>query len=176
MASIYGWYRHNGSATRKPVRQWKRELVQLFGTVRTAIEKNVTGDDRYREHIMDRCSTAVAAIRGAKTKEQIAIAATQFAFEIIFRLLGRLPNNWQTRNAHYSRVTDLSAHRTLSYTRTAQQKVTQILDYAHTDAPKDAEPTWDLLVQKLNRDFLGNPHKFLSWVRAEHKSLYDRFN
>lgn len=176
MASIYGWYGHNGSAARKPIRQWKRELMQLFGTVRTAIEKNITGDDRYKEHMMDRCNIAVEAIRLTTSKEQITCAATQFTFELIFKLLGCLPHNWQKRRAHHSRVTDLSSYRTLSYTRTAHQKVKQIMDYAHTGQLEDGEPTFEVLIQKLKHDFSDNPHKFLSWVKSEHKSLYDRFN
>ena len=150
--------------------------MQLFGTVRTAIEKNVTGDDQHKEHMMERCNIAAEAIQHAKSKEQITCAATQFAFELIFKLLGRLPHNLQTRRAHHSHVTALSAYRTLSYTRTAHQKVKQIIDYAYTGKLENGEPTFEMLIQKLKRDFSNNPHKFLSWVKAEHRSLYDRFN
>ncbi|MEK6684127.1 MAG: hypothetical protein AABY46_05640 [Nitrospirota bacterium] len=176
MASIYGWYGHNGAATRKPIRRWKHELMQLFGTIRTAIEKNVTGDDRHKENMMEHCTNAVDAIRDAKSKEQIANAATQFAFKLIFKLLGRLPHNREKRRAHHSRVTDLSAYRTLSYTRTAHQKVKEIIDYAPTGQLGSGEPTSEVLIKKLTRDFSHNPHKFLSWVKTEHRSLYDRFN
>ncbi len=116
MASIYGWYGNKSNIAHKPVRQWRRELIQLFGTIRTAIEKNVVGDERHKEHMMQRCNDTIENIRHAKFKDEISYAALQVTFELIFKLLGRLPNNWQKRRAHHSHVTQLSDYRTLSYT------------------------------------------------------------
>jgi hypothetical protein len=176
MASIYGWYGHNGAAAHKPVRLWKRELIQLFKTVRTAIEKNVTGDDRHKEYMMKRCDNAIDAIRHAKCKDEVTSFAAQFAFEINFLLLGRMPNNWQTRKAHHLRFTDLSNYRTLNYVRTDYQKAMQIIEHAFESHGADKEPSFEILIRKYNHDFSRDPHKFLSWIKAEHKALYDLFN
>ena len=177
MAFIYGWYGHNGSATHKPATQWKRELIQLFGTIRTAIEKNVTGDTQHKENMMEHCTRASESIRQARSKDDISCATAQFAFELIFNLLGRLPNNYQKSKAYHARTTELSEYRTLSYTRTDRQKVKQITDYAYDNANhmENNDPTFDELINKLKKDFANNPHKFLTWLKAEYKPYYDKF-
>jgi hypothetical protein len=175
MSFVFGWRGHHGTAGNIPAFRWKKHLLKLFRTLKSAIHKNVTGDDRHMEYMMERCDTAIGAIRSAKFKDEISCKSLQFAFELLFELLGHYPQNWQSRRAHHSRVTDLASYRTLSYTRTATQKVRQITDAAYANRNDSTGPSFEVLIEKLKHDFSGNPHKFLAWLRSEHRMLYDRF-
>lgn len=62
MSFIYGSHGHRCRAGHIPVLGWKRHLLQLFRTLKTAIQKNVTGDDRHKEYMMQRCETAISAV------------------------------------------------------------------------------------------------------------------
>jgi len=143
--------------------------------LRRAVEKNVTGDDRHKELLIERCDTAIQVIRNAKFKDELVCDTLRSAFQLLFELLGRMPQNRQKRKAHYSSVTDLSSYRTFSYTRTATQETNQIIDYALEVRQGESKPNFDELIQKLQRDFSRNPHKFLAWLRAEHREFYDKF-
>jgi hypothetical protein len=174
MKTIYG-YKCHGLAGRVTLTAWKRHLQQLFGTIRTAIEKNINGDDRHREIMIGRCDTAIDSVRRANSKDEICCSALTFAFELCFEILGELPNNWQTRKAHYHHITELSKYRTLNYIRTDSQKAGYILDLAYRDQLNKKDPQFDVLIKKFTGDCAKNPRRFLSWLRSEHKSLYDRY-
>lgn len=175
MSTLFGTAAHACSAGHTPTRGWKRQLSQLFRTLRTAIAKNVNGDDPHKEHLMERCDTAIRAIKVAKLKDEIACDALRFAFEILFSLIGHLPNNGQKRRAHYSYVTGLSRYRTFSYVGTARQRAQRVTDAAYDHRLESSDPTFKTLINKLKRDFSDDPVRFLAWLRAEHRSLYDRF-
>ena len=175
MNTIYGRNGHPCVAGHTSVRSWKKGVLQLFRTLKTAILKNVNGDDPYRNHLMERCDVAISAIKSSKYKDAIVCDALQFGFETLFSLLGRFPNNWQTRRAHHSHVTGLADYRTFSYVRTARQKAKQITDAAYYNRTEDGDPDFDTLITKLRREFRDDPEKFLTWLRAEHRKMYDRF-
>ena len=157
------------------MKSWKKSVLQLFRTLKTAILKNVNGDDPYRNHLMERCDVAVSAIKSSQYKDAIVCDALQFGFELLFKLIGRLPVNWQKRRAYHSHITGLAEYRTFSYARTARQKAKQITDAAYDKRLKDGEPDFDALITKLKREFRDDPEKFLTWLRVEHRQIYDRF-
>lgn len=175
MSRLFGSSGHPCSAGRTPARHWKKQLLQLFRTLRTAIGKNVNGDNPHKEHLMARCDIAIGAIKGATLKDEIACDSLQFAFEILFGLIGHLPNNRQKRRAHHSYVTSLARYRTFSYVGTARQKAQRVTDAAYYDRLASTEPNFDMLMNKLRQDFSDDPDRFLTWLRAEHRSVYDRF-
>jgi hypothetical protein len=175
MSTLYGSSGHPCVAGHTPTRNWKKQLLQLFRTLRTAIAKNLNGDDPHKEHLMERCDTAIDAIKRAEFKDEIACDALQFAFEILFGLIGHLPNNWQKRRAHHSYVTSLARYRTFSYVGTARQKAQRVTHAAYYDRLGSADPNFETLINKLKRDCSDDPDRFLAWLRAEHRSLYDRF-
>ena len=172
MSSLFGSHGHPGSAGSTSMHYWKKVLLQLFRTLKTAIAKNVNGDDPYRNHLMQRCEDAVSAIKSSKFKDAIACDALRFGFELLFSLIGRFPNNRKKRQAH---VAGLAEHRTFSYVRTASQKARQITDAAHRNQLESSDPNFDTLMTKLKREFADDPERFLAWLRAEHRSLFDRF-
>jgi hypothetical protein len=137
--------------------------------------KKRNGDDRHKERLIERCDTAVNAIKDAKFKDEIACDAIQFAFEILFDLIGHLPNNWQNRRAHHSHVTSLTRYRTFAYVGTARQQAQRVTDAAYYNRLPSTEPNFETLINKLKRDFSDDPDRFLAWLRAEHRSLYDRY-
>lgn len=101
--------------------------------------------------------------------------ALQYSFEIILLVLGRLPNNWESRRAHHVHITDLGLYRTLCYCRSAKQRARQITDAAYYNHLKQDDPRFDTLIDKLRYEFHDDGDKFLTWLQSEHKDLYDRF-
>jgi len=175
MSFIYGSGGHSCRAGHTSVNTWKKQLSQILRTLKTAIRKNVTGDERHKEHMMERCDNAIRAIRYAKFKDELVCDTLSIVFQLIFELIGHFPHNWQSRKVHHSRVTDLSIYRTFSYTRTAKQKAKQITDHAYTKTEAECTPSFEVLISKLKKEFSDDPHKFLDWLRAEHKQFYDQF-
>ena len=176
MRTIYGTAGHPTHAGDTLISAWKKQLLQVFRTLKTAIRKNIAGDDRYKEQLMTRCDSAICAIKHAATKDEITSAALAFSFEIAFSMLGRLPDNWMSRRAHHTHVTNLGDYRTLNYSRTSAQKVRQITDSAHKNRLKEADPSFETLVSKLRGDFHDDADRFLTWLRQEHPDLYGRFH
>lgn len=176
MRNIYGSAGHCSSAGHTRITSFKKQLLQLFRTLKTAIRKNVTGDDRYKESLMVRCDVAIAAVRSAAFRDEIVCDALQFTFELLFKLLGRIPDNRQSERAHHSHKTDLSAHRTFNYARTSQQRAKEITDAAFHNRLEEHNPSFETLITALRKQFHDDADKFLSWLRSEHKSLYDRFH
>ena len=175
MRTIYGASGHSSHAGHTEITSWKKPLLQVFRTLKTAIRKNINGDDRFKEQLMARCDCAISAIKNAAFKDEITSDALAFSFEIIFSLLGRLPDNWSSRRAHCSQVSCLGNYRTLSYTRTALQKARQITDSAYKNRLKESDPSFETLIYKLRRDFHDDADHFLTWLREEHPDLYARF-
>jgi hypothetical protein len=175
MSFIYGSGGHSCHAGHTPIRYLKKQLLQIFRTLKTVIRKNVTGDDRHKEYMIERCDSAIGAIQHAKSKDELIGDTLSAAFQLIFELIGHFPHNWASRKAHHSRITDLSAYRTFNYARTARQKAKQITDYAYTKKEGECHPDFEVLISKLKKDFSDDPHKFLDWLRAEHRQLYDQF-
>ena len=176
LSTIYGTSGHSSHAGHTEISSWKKHLLQVFRTLKTAIRKNVTGDDRYKEQLMTRCDCAISAITNATFKDKIACDALSFSFEIAFALLGRLPDNRRSRRAHHTHVTNLGDYRTLSYSRTASQKARQITDSAHKNCLNETEPSFETLISTLRRDFHDDADRFLTWFRQEHPDLYGRFH
>jgi len=154
---------------------WKKHLTRLFRTLKTAIERNVNGDDRYRQHLMSRCDVAVDSIKDAKLNDEIASRAIQFAFELLFSLLGQMPCNWQKNRVRPDLLTNLADYRTFGYVRTDRQKARQITDAAYYERLQKGDPKFGVLIGKLKDDFHDDPRRFLSWLRENHPSVYDRF-
>jgi hypothetical protein len=175
MHCIYGHSGHSCRAGHTSFTSWKKQLSQVFRTLKTAIRKNMTGDDRHKERLMARLDHATITIHEAKSSYELSPKLLSFLLEIAFELLGRLPRNSKRRKANHNLITDLSDYRTLNYARTAKQKTKQVTDYAFARADSRDEPKFEDLIYKLKRDFSNDSDKFLSWLRVEHRDFHDRF-
>jgi len=175
MSDIYGRGGHSCGAGPISISSWKKQLLQLVRTIKTAIRKNVNGDDSHRKYMMQRCDDALIATRYSKSKSELCSNAVSITVELIFHLIGNFPHNRKSRRTHPSQVTDLSTYRTFSYTRTAKQRAKQITDYVYTKPEGKFDPTFEFLISKLKRDFSNDSDKFLEWLRTEHRQLYDQF-
>ena len=175
MSCLYGRSGHSCHAGHTDFSSWKKQLLQVFKTIKTAIRKNMTGDERHKDHLMTRCDHAAITIKEAKSSYELSPKIISLLIEITFELLGHLPRNCRTGKANHSLVTDLSVYRTLSYTRTAKQKAKQITDYSLARSDRLDEPKFEELILKLKKDFSNDSEKFLRWLRIEHREFHDRF-
>lgn len=176
MRHLYGFRGHSAGAGYTPLNSWKKQLTRLFGTLKTAIRKNVNGDDRHRDEMMERCDVAIDAIRRSKYKDEIMNYTITFCFEISFALLGHRQDNWQDSKAHHSHVTQLNTYRTFAYVRTPTQIARQITDAAYKNRLSSWHPSFEILIGKLRGEFHNDAEKFVKWIRTEYPDLYSQFN
>lgn len=159
---------------------FRRELLKVVRTLRRAIEKNVHGDLAHQQQILERFDRFDSNAPRLKSKDKLVQAALMLLIESQFELLGRMPHNWQpgrTSRVHHSKYQDLADYRTLSYVRTPEQQLKEIVDYAYKrtcDMSEDDSLFTRVIEQK--RKHPKAPEKTLNWIRENEPRTYEKFN
>jgi hypothetical protein len=139
------------------------------------IRKSIAGDDAHRDYIIQRCDVMKNAIKRRKGKDELNCFVAQFGFEILFDLVGGLPQNWQKPKTRPDLVTAPPPFRTLTYSRTPEQRSQQILDAAYRNRLGDRDPKFELLYEIFDRVCKKDGQKFLASIKQLYPDVYRRF-
>ncbi|MFM2199294.1 MAG: hypothetical protein RLZZ505_2726 [Verrucomicrobiota bacterium] len=175
MSNLYGRSGHGSRAGHTDLADWKKHLCRIVGTLQSMILRSVTGDDAHRDYIVKRCDDMINAIKRSNNKDEISCLVAHFGFEISFHLVGGLPRNWQKPRTRPDLVSAPPEFRTLTYSRTAEQRSRQILDAAYCNRLENDAPDFELLISIFNSECKKNGLKFLEVIKDRYPNVYRRF-
>jgi hypothetical protein len=166
-------------AGRSSLASFRRELLKVVKTLRRAVEKNVHGDLRHRERILERYDRFQDYAVKFRSKDKLFQAAVEMLIETQFELLGRMPRNWRPGaigRVHHSKYQDLADYRTLYYVRTPDQRLQEIIDFAYETSDMSEEESLFTRLIEQRRKHPKDPEKILEWVRENESQTHKRFN
>ncbi len=177
LGMIYGTGGHSVDASLISLRNLKRILVKLLGTLSVAAERNITGDEAHKAQIALRFRAAIQSISIAKSKDEVNQRALAACIEANFLLLGQLPNNGRKRRTNWRGTVELGDYRTLFYVRTDTQRVAEMIHHEYKKLRgDDYESSCFARLIRQRQKHPKDDHTVLKWIRQNEPALFDRFN
>lgn len=174
LSQLFSKDRYHGASGALSSEQWREQLTRILMHLQKAIRQSVEGDSLHSRTLQEHCSKAAGHLKTSANCNQLSIHAIMGLTRIAFGLVGHFPDHWDKseRAAAHPANWKLTKYRTLTYHRTAEQRVAQIIALA--DDPRFATrlPSRRALYQKLGSEFKGDERAFLEWFKSAHSDVY----
>ncbi|MFC1893796.1 hypothetical protein ACFLYR_07230 [Chloroflexota bacterium] len=174
LTRLFGKRSYHGFSEIHDINSWKKHIIKLIGAIRKSILVNVdTTDSLHISTLLRSCNEAKDEINKATVKNQINTSAIEHLAEIVFELMGRMPDHRDYKVINRPEHWKLDSYRKLNYTQTSNQKVSLILDLVLTERyPFCQTVNYKELWNKLCDDFADNGDEFLRWFRQTYPHIY----
>lgn len=152
---------------------WKKQVRRMVRAVHRATYVNIDSGDRFhKKWLLGLCDRADAEIRSARTKDDLHLLTIRFLAQMVFRLLGDMPNHWSNRTVNRLSDWRLDKNRKLIYAQTPVQKANLLFHLSNEKGFKGRIPqTLDMWLT-IRRDFGGDFNQFIEWFRSKYQSVY----
>jgi hypothetical protein len=157
---------------------YQKTLLKIINTVEKAIKENISDTDEYHKKVLfNRIESIKSSNKSTqKRKETFEQSIIAQLFEIIFLLMGELPNNIgrsldgkkELTNSHHW---ILNRYRNIVYTQSYAQKKNLIFDYYSLGANSNSKIKKNYLSKKYI-EFKQSDRHFISWFKTEHPVEY----
>ena len=156
---------HDG---KKKQRTWKKVIKKITAGLKKSIAINVNSDDFHKWRLDQHIEQLEYACKSKNNVDpEIIITLTN----IIFDLLGGIPDYSGRTSLNKKTDFTLNEFRSLNYVQTPYQKVCTILE-ASKYPPFSDHHEYEALFQEYITNFNDNPNGFLNWYKAEYPNNY----
>ena len=154
--------------------EWRKCMGTYFDAMGRAIRDTVKGDARYKAELLSSCRHSAERVRRAKSHGELLTSSVTCLARLSFDLLGGAAEQSGERTGS-RRNYGLARHRTMSYTRDAEQMVALVLDCAlfWNDKFVEEVPDFVALVKVRMESCKGDDDAFMDWFRREFPKSYD---
>lgn len=147
---------------------WKKALVKIMNAIEKTAGLNVHSDSLHLEQLYKSIEVARAA---AKTEDLCEPEYIGGLVEIIFLLLGRIPENRHKKVANKDAHFETNRYRSLHYSQNLSQKANLIKDYGppagdRKECNRVSERYWRALRTK------DGAKTFVDWYKKEYPDRY----
>lgn len=152
----------------------KKYYLKIIKSIRFSIEETISiTDNNHKEELLQTIDRFKTRIKSARTFEQLDQLMITFQSEIIFRLIGFLPNRRRTDKVINSRGNwKLDNYRQIQYIQTNEQKKNLIFK-AVQGKYKERFGEWVTFVKKIySRQCDNKSDKLIEWLRKHHSDIY----
>ena len=157
---------------------YQKNLLKIIGTIEKAVNENISGTDEYhKEILLNRIKDIKDIVKSTqKRKELFEQSIIALLIEIIFILIGELPNNIgrsldgdkELTNTHHW---ILNRYRNIFYTQNYFQKKNLIFYYYSLAVNSNSKIKKSYLIEKY-AECNHNDKLFINWFKKEHPSEY----
>jgi len=151
----------------------KKYYLRMLQSTRLAIEGTLITDPLHLKQLIELIERNEELVRKSKSIDELDQKMIALQAEIIFLLLGLVPNRWQQTNvpnrpAHWQ----LNDHRQIQYVQTTGQKKNLIFAALQTTY-KDRFPDWaDFRSEVYWKECNDEPQKLVEWLKRNHPDIY----
>ena len=152
----------------------KKYYLKIIKSIRFSIEETISiTDNNHKEELLQTIDRFKTRIKSARTFEQLDQLMITFQSEIIFLLIGFLPNRRRTNKVINSRGNwKLDNYRQIQYIQTNEQKKNLIFK-AVQGKYKERFGEWGTFVTKIySRQCNNKSDKLIEWLRKHHSDIY----
>ena len=152
----------------------KKYYLKIIKSIRFSIEETISiTDNNHKEELLQTIDRFKTRIKSARTFEQLDQLMITFQSEIIFLLIGFLPNRRRTNKVINSRGNwKLDSYRQIQYIQTNEQKKNLIFKVVQGKY-KERFGEWGTFVTKIySRQCDNKPDKLIEWLRKHHSDIY----
>ena len=174
LTRLFGKRSYHGFSDVHSFKRWKKPIVKLFGAIRKTILINVdTTDMLHKSRLLRSCDEAISEITSAEVKviNQINVSAIEHLTEIVFELMGRMPDHRDYKVINRPEHWGLNTYRKLNYTQTNNQKASLIFDLV-LEHQLYGKLNYKELWNKMYYDFDNNSDEFIKWFKQTYTDLY----
>jgi hypothetical protein len=152
--------------------------LKIVKTIEKSVNENISETDEYHKNkLINRLESIESIIKSPpKRKDIFEQSLIAQLIEIIFILIGELPNNIGRSMDGKKELTNthnwiLTRHRNIVYTQNYAQKKNLVFDYYSLAANSNSEIKRSYLIKKY-AECKYNDRLFISWFKEEHPSEY----
>lgn len=172
LSRLFGKRAYHGFVGSKPPGRWKNHLLGMLRAIETAATVTVSSTDSlHKARIGSTCERCRESLRELKGKDEINARFIQFLTEMVFVLLGDLPDHWDAGKVTNPKQWRLDDHRTVVYAQNDEQRAAVILSLHRTRETPVKAPSSDELATRW-RDFGHYAPRFVAWFRAAYPHVY----
>lgn len=169
-----------GNKAYKEIKDWhnvstlKKYLTKILNTYRVAIESTITHTDNWHKtQIFSLIDKEKESLLSFQTFDEIDQSMITFQSELIFLLIGSMPDNWQSRNVtNHRRNWKLDGNRKIFYQQDNNQKMNLIFTVVSKGIYNDQLPDLDTLRRIYWRDCKKDPNTFIQWFKDKYPKPY----
>lgn len=172
MSSLFGNVKYHGDTGHKTISDWKGRLMKIIGSIENGIRYNVDSDEFHKEKLNLFCEIARKEIKNCNDINQINTKTIYCLVNIIFYLMGDMPDNWDLKSTNKINHWKLDNNRTLYYMQTPKQKANLILHLSTKSGYSDILPEYSELFKKRFYDFNKDDTKFIEWFKKTYTTAY----
>lgn len=154
----------------------RKYFRRMIASIEVAARATLTiTDQSHRTQFIDVTERYDSLIRSSKSHDDVRELMIAFQSEIIFLLIGAMPNRWQEENVTNTNRKEnwkLNLYRQIQYVQNAEQKKNVIFD-AVQNKYRDRFGDWGEFVSSVYHSKCeALPEKLVQWMKEEHPDIY----
>jgi hypothetical protein len=173
LSFLFGYENHYSETDIKTNAEWRKILLKITNAIYQSILQNVSFTDEYQKNeLCNVCTKLKSQLSSSKTINQTNHDIILGFTKIVFHLLGRMPYNWDKKNANRADGWRLNDFRTLGYSQNFKQKANLIIHLSEYTEYNQGMPTKQELLKKLYENLKGNEMEFVQWFKDTYPTNY----
>jgi len=156
------------------ISEFKNNLIKLVKSYRHAVNESIQiADNKYKNGLINRFDHQIKLLKSADDSDSLLQIMIEKQSELIFELLGGMPNRWNQEKVINSGPNfKLDYHRSIQYTQSVGQKSDYIFSLAYRNILPDEVPKIEILREIYWRECGNDSKKFLNWFKINHPIVY----
>jgi len=155
-------------------KELKKYLLKIIKAYEKSISLNIDfADLGHKNTMFDLLEIYEKQIKLSKTFGELDQTFISLQSELIFLLIGKIPNNWRKKTV---RMIDsnwnLNEERTIIYIQNNEQKKNVIFEKLNRGLYAEILPDYSKMRKIYLFDFNGNENDFMNWFKNEFPSIY----